>query len=173
MGEIATFRRTYGNIPRQQITYDRQWVKKPELTGEFPQVSGDALIVQPEEGVPRWIFYTQKAVTSDSGAPNANSPTGGTYTITVGSSTTGALFWNSSAAAVQSALNALPSVSGRGSITVVGSYVTGFTMTGTIAGAFDCCGSGWFSVIVWQLERMSPDAMNGVAVFKNMSGECH
>lgn len=128
-GDISSFRRTYGNIPRQQITFDRQWVKKPDLPGEFPQVSGDALIIQPEPNVPRWIFYTQKVVTSDTGAPNGSSPTGGTYTVTIGGSTTSAIAYNASAATLQTALNALTSVSTYGSVTVTGSYTTGFIIT--------------------------------------------
>lgn len=53
-----------------------------------------------------------------------NKITGGTYTLTVGGNTTSALAYNAGIAAIQTALNALTSVSNRGGCTVTG---TGFT----------------------------------------------
>lgn len=121
--------RAYARIPRQQIIPNDRFITKPSLTGPFPKISGSSLIIQPEENVPRWVFYTRVPVTSDSGVPNGDHPTGGTYTITVGASTTSALAYNASAATLQSAINGLSSVSTRGTVTVTGSYTVGFTIS--------------------------------------------
>jgi hypothetical protein len=121
-------RRTYARIPLQQIIPGYRYITKPDLPGEFPQVSGNSLIIQPEENVPRWVFYTNKAVTSDSGVPNGDNPAGGTYTVTIGASTTAGIAYNASAATLQTALNGLSSVSSRGSVTVTGSYTAGFVI---------------------------------------------
>lgn len=126
---VMQFTRTWSRIPAQQIVPGSRFVTKPDLPGTFPQVSGNSLIVQPDENVPRWVFYTQKAVTSDSGPPGTGAyPTGGTYTLSVGGQTTGAITYNSNASAVQSALNALSWVSARGGVVVTGSYTTGFSI---------------------------------------------
>lgn len=123
---LLKFTRTYSRIPNQQTIPGSRFIPKPSLPGEFPQVSGNSLILQPEENVPRWVFYTQIPVTSDSGVPNGDHPTGGTFTVTVGASTTAALAYNITAAALQSAINALSSVSTYGTVTVTGAYTTGF-----------------------------------------------
>lgn len=133
-GDLATFRRTYSSIPQQQIVPGSTFVTKPDLPGVFPQVSGSSLIIQPEENVPRWVFYTQKPVTSDSGVPTGQSPTGGTFTttITIGASsnTTAGLAYNLSAATFQSALNALAVMTLYGAVaTVTGSYTAGFVVS--------------------------------------------
>lgn len=126
--EAANFTRTFSRIPNQQIVPDSRFVTKPDLPGEFPQVSGNALIIQPDENVPRWLFYTNKVVTSDTGVPTGVVPTGGTWTVTIGASTTGALAYNITAAALKIALDALPTVSVRGSMTVSGSYTAGYVV---------------------------------------------
>ncbi len=59
---------------------------------------------------------------------NNNAPTGGTFTLTVGADTTGSLNYNDSASTVQTALNALTSVTNRGGCTVSGSLVSGFAI---------------------------------------------
>jgi hypothetical protein len=52
--------------------------------------------------------------------------------------------------------------------------VTGFRMTGMIAGAATLSvRGGSFSVIVWQLERMSAEARKAADVWGFMSGDCH
>lgn len=123
---LVRFTRTWSRIPAQQTIPGSRFVTKPDLPGTFPQVSGNSLIIQPEENVPRWVFYTNLAVTSDSGAPSGSSPTGGTWTITVNGETTSVINYNASAAAVQSALNALTILSAQGGVTVAGSYTSGF-----------------------------------------------
>lgn len=126
--EMLKIRRTFSRIPRPQIQPNSQWVKKPELTGTFPQVLGDAIIIQPEAGVPRWIFYTNIPITSDSGVP-ATTVTGGTFTLTFNGDTTSGIAYNASASAVQSALNALTSVTNAGGVTVTGSHTAGYVVT--------------------------------------------
>jgi hypothetical protein len=126
--ELAKVVRTYARIPRQQIVPDSQWVKKPEIPGEFPQVLGNSIIVKPEENVPRWIFYTKTDVTADSGPPSSGL-TGGTFTITFGANTTAGLAYNITATALQTALNGLASVTAAGGVTVSGSASGGFTVT--------------------------------------------
>lgn len=126
--ERARVRRTFGRIPLQQIVPLQQWIKKPELPGTFPQIMGDAIVVQPEANVPRWVFYTRKPITSDSGVP-ASTVTGGTYTLSFDGDTTGPIAWNANAATVQTALNALPSITSFGGVTVTGTPSVGFTVT--------------------------------------------
>ncbi len=62
-------------------------------------------------------------------------PTGGTFTLTLNGETTGNIAYNATAAAVQAALEALPSVS-AGDVTVTGSAGGPYTITfgGTYAG---------------------------------------
>lgn len=57
-------------------------------------------------------------------------PTGGTWTISFGASTTGALAFNADAATIQTALNGLASITGPGgSVVVTGNYSNGFVVT--------------------------------------------
>jgi len=64
----------------------------------------------------------------------ASEPTGGTWTITYGGQTTSNLAASSSVAEIQTALNALSSVSSAGGVTVTGSLVTNFQITFNSAG---------------------------------------
>lgn len=145
---LIQFTRTWSRIPQQQIVPGSRFVTKPDLPGEFPQVSGNSLIVQPDPNVPRWVFYTQKAVTSDSGAPNGDNPTGGSYTVTVGASTTGPIAYNASASTLAAAINALTSVSTYNTVTVTGSYTSGFAIAfgALTAGTADTTGMTIFGV---------------------------
>ena len=59
---------------------------------------------------------------------NATAATGGTFTLTVGANTTSAIAYNAVAATVQSALNALTSVTNRGGVTVTGSLLAGYAI---------------------------------------------
>lgn len=130
--EMLKVRRGFSRIPLPQTRPSSQWVKKPELTGTFPQISGDSIIVQPEPAVPRWVFYTQRPVTTDSGVPSVT-VTGGTYTLSFNGDTTAPIAFDASAATVASALNALAAVVAAGGVTVSGSHTSGFTVTfGTV-----------------------------------------
>jgi hypothetical protein len=134
-GDLATFTRTYSNIPLQQIVPGSMYVTKPSLSGSFPRIIGGSLVIQPDPSVATFKFYSQFTVNSDSGPPAVvNYPTGGTYTLTLGASTTSALAYNASAGTVQTALNALASLTDRSiSVTVSGAYntPTGFQLSTT------------------------------------------
>jgi len=120
-GDIATFSRTYSNIPAQQTVVSSILLTKPSLSGTFPQAFGSFRLFQPDTTLLRFDAYAAQTVTSDTGAPSFY-PTGGTYTLTFAGYTTGAIAYNASAGTVQTALNALTSVTARGSVTVSGSY---------------------------------------------------
>lgn len=119
---LLEFSRTFAHVPAQQIIPSSMFITKPEIPGVFPQVYGETLITQPDESIPRYTFYTQTAVTSDSGAPAASYPSGGTYTVTIGADTTAPIAYNADAATLKTALDALASVSSRSSVTVTGSH---------------------------------------------------
>lgn len=122
MAGLYRFNRTYSRIPLTQTDHSDTLVTKPALSGTFPAVIGESLVLQPDPTVPVFKFYSNKLVTSDSGAPSSDVPTGGTYTVTVGSTTTAAIAYDASAATLQTALNGLTGVSQRGTVTVTGSY---------------------------------------------------
>ncbi len=127
-GDLATFTRTYSRIPLLQVELDSMFVTKPSLSGTFPAVIGGATVLQPDPSVAIFKFYSRKAVTSENGAPSADNPTGGTYTVTVGANTTAAIAYNASAATLAAALNGLASVSDRGSISAAGVYSASFSL---------------------------------------------
>ncbi len=120
-GKLCTFRRTYGNIPAEQEVPTSIVLALPALGDTFPLAYGAFRVSQPDSTVPRFNVYRMQSVTSDSGAPGFY-PTGGTYTLTFAGDTTGALNYNDSAGTVQTALNALTSISNRGGVVVTGSY---------------------------------------------------
>jgi hypothetical protein len=123
-GDLATFRRTYSKIPLTQTVPDNLTIPKPELTGDFPQPIGEFLVFKPDETKAVYDAYTVKLVTSDSGPVVSIYPTGGTYTLTFAGNTTGAIAYNASSGTVQTALNALTSITNQGGVTVTGSYNT-------------------------------------------------
>lgn len=111
----------FGHIPPQQTVVTSVRLTKPAIDGTFPQVYGAFRIFQPDTTLRRYDAYAAQDVQSDSGAPGFY-PTGGTYTLSFGGSTTGSLNYNDSAGTVQTALNALTPVSNRGSVAVSGTY---------------------------------------------------
>jgi hypothetical protein len=119
---LFQFQRRFAPVPSQQIVPGSQWVTFPPLEGDFPQEFGTGLILQPDSSVGQYQFYTRSTVTSDSGAPAAGYPTGGTYTLTFNGSTTTSLAYNASAATVEAALDLLASVIAVGGVAVTGSY---------------------------------------------------
>ena len=129
-GDLATFRRTYSNVPARQSVVGSYQLSKPALSGSFPQDYGSFRIFQPDTTLLRYDVYATQTVLSDSGAP-AFAPTGGTYTLSFGGATTAAIAYNASSATVQTELNALTPISNRGSVTVTGTYnaAGGFTVT--------------------------------------------
>jgi hypothetical protein len=129
MAGLLKFTRMYSRVPTQQIVPGSMYVTKPALSGTFPAVIGGSRVIQPDASVAVFKFYDKNDVVSETGAPNGNPTTGGTYTVTVGASTTGAVAYNASAGTLQTALNALGIVSGRGNFVVTGTYTTAFTLT--------------------------------------------
>lgn len=84
------------------------------------------------DGNPEARFVTTQIATIGAGTNEVQLiqfsavPTSGSWTLIFDGDETGVLAFNDNAAAIQSALNALPSLSG---ITVSGNYTTGFTIT--------------------------------------------
>lgn len=128
---VAIWQRRYTHVPRQTTIPSSQFITKPGLSGTFPQVFGDSLVIQPDENAEKWDFYSRKEVVDDSGPVTDFFPSGGSYTLTFEGYTTAALDFDATALEVQTALNALTSVSGRGGVVVTGAYNSsaGFTIT--------------------------------------------
>lgn len=126
----ANIKRKFARIPSAQTIPGSINLSKPSLAGTFPQVYGAYRLFQPDITLLKYDAYASQTVMSDTGAP-AVYPTGGTYTITFAGQTTGAIAYNASNATVQTALNALSTVSDRGNAVVTGSYNSGggFTVT--------------------------------------------
>lgn len=124
-------RRVFGRIPNSQTIPGALFVTKPDVPGTFPQVFGTFRIFQPVSTVASYDAYAAQVVTSDSGAVSSFYPTGGTYTLSFGGSTTGALNYNDVLGTVQTALNALTPISNRGNVVVSGTYnsAAGFLVT--------------------------------------------
>lgn len=122
---IARYRCLFGHIPPQKTIQTSLQLTRPDVEGTYTAttcvVYGGFRVFKPDLSLLRYDIYTAQTVTSDGGAPGFY-PTGGTYTISFGGFTTGALNYNDAAATVQAALNALTSVSNRGNVVVTGSY---------------------------------------------------
>jgi hypothetical protein len=133
IANLLNFTRTWSRIPSAQTVPTSLQISKPAIAGTFPQAIGSYRVFQPDTTLLKYDAYTAQTVVSDSGAPGATAfyPTGGTYTITFAGYTTAAIAYNAAAATVQTALNALTSVSNRGNVVVTGTYnsVGGFTIT--------------------------------------------
>ncbi len=115
----ARITRTFGRIPKTQYVPGSRSIAKPGLAGEFPREMNGVLVSQPDENVAEWTFYTQVAVTSDSGSPSS-AISGGTFTPSIGGVATSALSYGASAATVESALDGLAAVSARTGVAVTG-----------------------------------------------------
>jgi hypothetical protein len=120
---VARVRRKFATVPSTQTVPSTASVPRPAIpgTGAFPRLFSSFLIDQPDPTAERYNAYLRKTVTSDTGVPSFY-PTGGTYTLTFDGETTSALAYNASAADVETALNALSSVTARGSVTASGAY---------------------------------------------------
>lgn len=130
ISDLISCTRTFARVPRDQTVPSSIVLTRPSLSGTFPQVYGDFRIFQPDTSLLTFEAYNTATVTGDSGLPSFY-PTGGTYTLTFSGYTTGALNYNDNAATVQTALNAMTSVSNRGNVVVTGSYNSagGFVVT--------------------------------------------
>lgn len=131
IGDVVAVTRIFARVPKQQTIPSSLFVTKPAISGPFPAVLGDSLVFQSDTNSLQFQFYSRKLIDNDSGPQTTFYPTGGTYTLTFEGQTTGAIAYNASASAVQTALNALSTVTARGGVTVTGSYnsANGFTVT--------------------------------------------
>lgn len=127
IGDVIRTTRAFARIPAEQTVQSSLFVTKPDIPGLFPQSFGIYHIRQPATTVASFDAYQPQTVTADSGF--SINVTGGTYTLTFGANTTGAISYNAVAATVQTALNALTSVTNYGGVVVTGAYTTGFTIT--------------------------------------------
>lgn len=123
IGDVVQTTRIFARVPEEQRTPGTIVVSKPQIPGSdaLPAPLGDYLVTQPDTTLPRYDAYRRQTVTSDTGLP-AFYPTGGTYTLSFGGDTTGSLNYNDSAATIETALDALTSVTNRGGVTCSGSY---------------------------------------------------
>ncbi len=121
---LQSFDRTFARIPLTQSVPSSLLLTKPTLPLQTSdQIVGDYYLNRPNSAKESYDAYLIKTVSSDGGPPSLY-PTGGTYTLTFGASTTAALAFNAAAATVQTALNGLASVIAFGSVTVTGAYNT-------------------------------------------------
>lgn len=125
-------RRTFSRIPGTQTVPSSIQMFRPAISGTVPQNVGDFRVFQPDSTIESYDSYTRKTVTSDSGAPGGNYPTGGTYTLSLaGGSPTSATNYNAVFGTLQTNLNAVTEVSNRGNCVVTGTFnaAGGFTVT--------------------------------------------
>jgi hypothetical protein len=125
--------RTFSQVPLTQVIPSSLLLTKPTLPLQADdQVVGDYYVNRPDSAVESYDAYLSQSIVTDSGAPTLY-PTGGTYTLAFGADTTGAIAYNASAGTVQTALNALASITTYGGVTVTGAYNTaaGFTVAFT------------------------------------------
>ncbi len=131
-GDVIATTRVFARVPATQTVEDSTMVNRPSPgLASYPGALGDYRIFQPDTTLVKYDVYSKKTVTGDTGAPSSFYPTGGTYTLTFGANTTGNLNYNDASGTVQTALNAITSVSQRGNVTVSGTYNSagGFTVS--------------------------------------------
>lgn len=118
---LYAFQRLWARIPRQQTVPTSLFVTKPSL---------DSVVARAGSGVNSSTdfgggtsdvyvyggktFFGGRIYGRTTGASARTLPTGGTFTLTFGANTTGALNYNDSAATINAAVNGLASVSGAG-----------------------------------------------------------
>jgi hypothetical protein len=120
---IVSFTRTWSRVPATQTIDSTIMVAKPSVgLGSYPGQLGSYIVFKPDSTLEQYDAYFKQLVTNDGGAGSTLYPSGGTYTLSFGAGTTGALAYDSSNATVQTALNALSGISDRGGVTVSGSY---------------------------------------------------
>lgn len=104
---------------------NRQWLRTPHGTDYTPNVTLDISL------------FTAASVNEIQTVTITGSPTGGSFTLTFNAQTTAAIAWNATAAAVQTALQALSTI-GAGNVSVTGGPgpATPYSVTfiGTLAG---------------------------------------
>jgi hypothetical protein len=141
---LCEFTRTYARIPGPQIDYSSRLYSLPPIprpNTEDAQWDYSAYLVhQPDPLLAALRVYDRKTVQSATALPT--NPTGGTYTLSFGGDTTGSLAYNASAATIQTALNALASITAQSGVTVTGTLAAGFVVTfGSLATGSSAIGS--------------------------------
>jgi hypothetical protein len=118
MAGLVRFTRLFSRVPRQQVVPSSMFVTKPLLSGNFPLNIGGSTVIQPEEGVGTFQFYTMAAVTFDPGGPIAIGAGQGNFTLSAGPNTSVPIPIGESAANVKAALNGMGIISARNGINV-------------------------------------------------------
>lgn len=119
VADILTFTRTWSRIPADVVSYPSKQINKPnpsslgtavgQLMDYTSSILGSSLGTAYSYGGALFVnnqVYPRKVAATASRV----APTGGTYTITFGASTTAALNYNDSAATIAAAINGLASV---------------------------------------------------------------
>lgn len=129
--EAVEIHRTFGRVPSTQVMPSSIQMFRPSITGTVPQNVGSYRVFQPVSTIESYDAYERKTVTTDSGAPSGNYPTGGTATLALSGSATSATAYNASSTTWQTNLNAVTTISNRGNCVVTGAYNAsgGFTIT--------------------------------------------
>lgn len=124
-GGALTVTRTFAEIPASVNVGTSTAVVLPDSPVVAPNVWGDYTLTQPDTSIERYDIYTAKTVSSDSGVP-AFTVTGGTYTLTFSGDTTSNIAHNANAATLNTAFNALTSVSDYLGAVITGDHTNGF-----------------------------------------------
>lgn len=129
--EQTLVRRLFARVPLTQVVPSSIRLTKPSFSGSLPQQIGNYLANQPDTTQQAFDAYFRQVLSGDSGsaAGSGGVLTGGTFTISFDGSTTAALAYNATPAAVQTALNALTPVLNRGGVIVSGDYIGGYLIT--------------------------------------------
>lgn len=125
---IAQWTRTFARVSKRTATPTSIVVSKPGIEASYLQVPiRNSFYVQPIDSS-SYELYSVTAITGDTG-PAIFLLTGGAYNLIFGSDTTSDIAYNASASDVQTALNALSSISNVGGCTVSGDVNSSFTVT--------------------------------------------
>lgn len=116
---VVTFQRVFANIPPMLTTWGSKVFEKPAF-GE----SWRGRRIYTLDSETQIIADSELPITGDT----QGQVTGGTFTLTALSQTTGSLAYNATAAQVEAALNGLSNVAAAGGVTVSGSQLSGYTV---------------------------------------------
>lgn len=129
MANLVRFTRLYSRIPRQQVVPSSMFVTKPLLSGNFPITIGGSLVIQPDDGVGTFQFYSTSNVTLDTGSPLAIGAGSGNFQVIAGANTSAPINIGDNAATVKAALNAMGIFSSRGGMNVTAESSTQWVVT--------------------------------------------
>lgn len=129
MAGLLKFTRLYSRIPRQQVVPSSMFVTKPLLSGTFPLNIGGSLVIQPDEGVGTFQFFTTSNVTLDTGSPVAIGAGSGNFQVIAGANTSAPINIGDNAATVKATLNAMGIFSSRGGMNVTAESAASWVVT--------------------------------------------